>query len=108
MERGGEVDRQNLVPFFHRKGFSRGGKLNARIVDQHIQRAEFGRVGLQQTDNLFRPGQVRLLITDPLTGIALQISGNRLAGGLVLKAIEHHAHALRGKLPGGGQTDAAG
>ena len=40
MERGGEVDGDDLVPFLDREILDRINMLNAGVVDQHIHRAE--------------------------------------------------------------------
>ena len=103
-----QVDRQDGVPLLDREFLDRRDKLDAGVVDQHIDAAEsFLGAGDHRVD-LVRPGHVGRGIGDVDRKFLRQSQPQRLYLGRVAEAVQHHVHALRAEGAGDAQADAAG
>ena len=104
MERAAQVDGDHGVPFLDRKAFDSGDMLDAGVVDQNIDLAEFGRGEFHHRFDLGRPAHVGAVVGD--------LHAERGDFGFrtfhVAKTVQDDIGALRGQGAGDAQADTAG
>ena len=108
VERRGQVDGNDRIPFLGRKFLDRRDMLDAGIVDEDVDRAEFlGRL-LDQRPAVGALRHVGLDVDD----LGRMLLGDRLGDRMVLRrvgeGIDHHIAAVGGKRIGDGKPDARG
>ena len=101
----GQVDGQNLIPFLDGKFFDRCHILDAGIVDQNVERAEFGFRLMNHGRNFVRPGHIRCRIMTGHLEISLYFQPFGLNGRSLAKTIDDNIRAFRGQRPCIGQTN---
>jgi hypothetical protein len=105
---GGQVDRDDGFPALRREFLDRGGELDAGIVDQDVDLAEFGRRVLDQRLDLVRLAEIGAVVADldaELVGDPLLQAGDRVG---LAEAVQHHVGALGSQRFGDAEADTAG
>ena len=109
VEGGREVDGRDGVPLLFRKIFHRGDMLDAGVVDDDVDLAEFGPGGVGHGADGFRLAHAGAGIGDFDAGFPSQGEAQGFRSGLASpEAVEHDIGALGGQGSGDAEADAAG
>ena len=104
VEHRGQVDRDNRVPPLDRELFDAGHVLNARVVDQNVDAAEFAFGVVDHVGDLRRVADIGRVM--PHLAAKLLQFGNDFAG--VAKTVEYQVGASLGQALRDTQTNTAG
>ena len=108
VEGGGQIDGENRVPFRRREVLQRRNMLDAGIVDEDVEPAEFAQ---SRFDHLGDRGGARH-VGAGIVDANVVILGDAFAGSFDLlrlaEAVQHYVRASAGERAGDAETDAAG
>ena len=108
VKRRRQVDGYHRVPFVDREILDAGDMLNAGIVDQHVERAEFFFGGRDHRRDFRGLGHVGRRIKRLDAEFLFEARALLLDRVLVAETVEHDIGAVGGQRPRGGQPDAGG
>ena len=106
-ERGGEVERDDGVPAVGGEVGDGGGVLDAGVVDEDVEVAEFGFGAVDEGGDGGRVEEVGLVV-EGADALGLDGLEEAVDQGLVAEAVEHDVRALGGEGAGDAEADAAG
>ena len=108
MKRGRQVDRDHRIPTLFRKIDDLGDVLNAGIVDQDVDRAEFAHRIHDELSDLGRLRHVCGGVADADAVLLGDTVAQPLDRRRIAKAVQHHIAALGRQSAGDAEPDAAG
>ena len=108
VERGAEIDRQDLVPFLRREILDRRDELDAGIVDQHVDRAMLGFDRRHHLGDVLGLAHVGALKGDGHVEFLGHPGAQLLDLAGIAKPVEHDVVADLGERARDAEADAAG
>jgi len=107
VEGGGKVDRENRIPFGQREFIDRGDVLDARVVDEHVDAAEFGERRSHHRLDRFRLAHVGAVVARFDAELAFEGGAQLLDFRSVAETVEDDIGAFARKGARDAQSDAA-